>query len=305
MIEIDNISKSFGDVTAVEGLSFKIGKGDVVGMLGPNGAGKTTTMRIMTGYLRPDRGDVIVNGISIKKNSVEALKLIGYLPENNPLYKDMLVSEFLEFSAGLKGLAGEELKSSLDYVTNATKIRNVYYRPIKELSKGFKQRVGIAAALIHKPEILILDEPTEGLDPTQRIEIRDLVRNLSSNHTVLISTHVLQEAESMCTRIIVITKGHIVADDALDNIKKESTGKRVIWFEAEGTDVKKKLKGIEGVSGVTFEEVDGRIRAKFMVENNFDIQPVLFELAKKNDWKVWELTEKGQSLEEVFEQLTK
>ncbi|RJR27023.1 ATP-binding cassette domain-containing protein [candidate division WWE3 bacterium] len=305
MIEVNNISKFFGDVTAVEDLSFKIDKGEIVGMLGPNGAGKTTTMRVLTGYLQPDKGDVIVNGISIKKNPIEALKLIGYLPENNPLYKDMLVSEFLVFSAELKGLAGDNLIKALDYVSEATKIKNVFYRPIKELSKGYKQRVGIAAALIHKPEILILDEPTEGLDPTQRIEIRDLIKDLSGNHTVLISTHVLQEAESMCTRIIVISNGHKVADDAISNLKKENKGKRIIWFETEGSKVKETLKDLKGVEEVVFEEIGNRIRAKLLIANDTDIQPVLFDLAKKNDWKVWELAEKGHSLEEIFEQLTK
>ncbi|OGC76138.1 hypothetical protein A2619_02150 [candidate division WWE3 bacterium RIFOXYD1_FULL_39_9] len=306
MIEVKNISKSFDDIKAVDDLSFSIKNGEVVGLLGPNGAGKTTTMRIMTGFFHPDAGDVLVNGISIKKDSIGALKLIGYLPENNPLYKDMIVSDFLKYSASLKGIKNTDLKDALDFVVKSANLSKVFYRPISELSKGFKQRVGIASALIHKPEIVIMDEPTEGLDPSQRVEIRDLIKELSINHTVLISTHVLQEVESMCSRIVIINKGQKVGDGSISEISKSALNVKTIFFEVEGKKVESQIKKLNDIREVKFTKVsDDRYKVELIVDFDSVIQPALFDLAKENNWKVWELTEKGHNLEEIFKQLTR
>jgi ABC-2 type transport system ATP-binding protein len=306
MLTVDHISKSFGDVKAVNDLTFSVKKGEIVGLLGPNGAGKTTTMRIMSGFLSPDSGDVKVDDISVMEDPIKAQSIIGYLPENNPLYKDMLVGELLNFSADLKKMTNSEKKDALDFAVSSVNIEDVYYRVISELSKGYKQRVGIALALLHKPEILIMDEPTEGLDPNQRGEIRQLIKKLSKNHTIIVSTHVMQEVEAICSRMVIITGGKKVADGSVDELSQGAKSEKVIYVEIQGDKVEDALKKVEGVKELEFlSSADSNVvQAKMTTGLTVSVQPEISKLAGKHGWTIWRLNEEKQQLEEIFKELT-
>jgi ABC-2 type transport system ATP-binding protein len=219
-IEVSNLTRMYGSQKAVDNISFKLNKGEIVGFLGPNGAGKSTTMRMITGYLQPDGGSAFVSGINVQKDPLEAKRKLGYLPEANPLYHDMYVKEYLDFVADVHHIKNKNHK--ITEIINTVGLTVESRKRTGQLSKGFKQRVGLAAALLHDPEVLILDEPTTGLDPNQIIEIRELIRNLGKNKTVLFSTHILQEVEAICDRIIIINKGQLVADSTLENLKNTS-----------------------------------------------------------------------------------
>lgn len=306
MIEIKNITKRFGNVKAVDDLSFSIKQGDVVGILGPNGAGKTTTMRIITGFLSSDKGSVIIDGINIDNDPISAQKKIGYLPENNPLYKNMQVAEFLDLAANLHQIPSSEKKEALDFVVKAVSIEKVYYRPIGELSKGYKQRVGIAAALIHKPKVIILDEPTEGLDPNQRTEIRQLIKDLAKEHTIVMSTHVMQEASAVCNRIIIINKGKLIADGTADQLSRMSKTEKVFLVEIEGQNVKEKLEKLVQVKKLTVKKSENdRVMLEIITDKDQDICPAISQLVWENMWIVWTLNEQEYKLEEIFQTLTK
>jgi ABC-2 type transport system ATP-binding protein len=304
MIVVKDISKTFGDVRAVRNLSFEINDGEIVGLLGPNGAGKTTTMRIMSGYLSPDKGDVIVENNSVVNKTIQVQTLMGYLPENNPIYTEMLVSDFLVYSGNLRGLKGKQLKESLHFAVHAMNIKDVYYRPIRELSKGYKQRVGIAAALLHKPKALILDEPTEGLDPIQRNEIRNLIKELSKEHTIIISTHVMQEVEALCTRMIIINKGKLVVDGSVEELSKGAGDTAIYDLELEGTDVDEKIKSLKDVQIQTVAKHENRYKYKMTTSKDIQIQPDLSRLINQNNWTVWNLSKEVRLLEDVFRELT-
>ncbi len=306
MISLQDVSKSFGNIKAVDSLSFEIGRGEIVGFLGPNGAGKTTTMRMITGFLYPDEGSIVVNGIDIKKDDIGVRKHIGYLPENNPLYRELLVSEFLKLSADLNGIPSEKRDDAIEFAVSSTGIEGVYYRPIQELSKGYRQRVGLAAALIHKPEILILDEPTEGLDPNQRTEVRGLIKELSKDHTILLSTHVMQEVTAVCERIVVIHKGKLVADGGVDELGEMDRERRRLELDIEGKDVLPKLESIDGIEDVeVVSKDDGLLRLVLNVKAETEIRPEISRLVARNGWIIWRLAEQRMSLEEVFKELTK
>ena len=262
MITVSNISKSFGETKAVADLSFSIGKGEIVGLLGPNGAGKTTTMRMLTGFLSADSGLIKIGDFDILLNPLEAQKIIGYMPENNPIYKDMLVSELFDFIANIRDLKGSRRKEGIEFAVNSTGINEVYYYPIQELSKGFRQRVGMAMALLHRPAVLILDEPTEGLDPNQRTEVRHLIRKLAKGHTVLLSTHVMQEVEAVCSRLIIINNGRLVADGTPDKLIKTSGIKNSFLVILEGKNV---------------YNVDGGINQIEFFSSNIDLPDDVFE----------------------------
>jgi len=305
MIEIEGLTKSFGTVRAVDNISFSITRGEVVGFLGPNGAGKTTTMRLITGFLSPDAGTVKVNGIPVETNRIEAQRYIGYLPENNPLYRDMLVSEFLNLSADLKGIPPQKRKSTFDFIVDAVNIGDVFYRPISQLSKGYRQRVGIASALIHDPPVLIMDEPTEGLDPNQRTEIRALIKRLARDHTIIVSTHVMQEAQAVCNRLIIINKGKIVADGTSEELSRSAGNKKVILIDIEGRSVEPLIRDMEGVEELRIEAVEGeRVRARVITDRSTEIQPELSRLAASHGWIIWKLAEEEHKLEEIFHRLT-
>ncbi len=305
MISVNSISKNFGKLKAVDDLTFDVNEGEIVGLLGPNGAGKSTTMRVMSGFLSPDKGDVIVDGFSVTKSPVEVKKMLGYLPENNPLYKDMLVSDLLDYSAKIKGVTEAQKQEMMDFVVNSVNIAEVYYRPISELSKGFKQRVGIALALLNRPKVLIMDEPTEGLDPNQRAEIRKLIKDLSKEHTIIISTHVMQEVEALCTRMVIINAGKKVLDGNVNELINNVKDERIISVKLEGSDAGKKLGELKGVKKVEQNDsADNTYEATIYVDKNIQLQPDISRLARENQWVIWELKEEVQLLEDLFKKLT-
>src|SRR2546427_6945212 len=236
-LSLERVSKRFDGVTAVDQVSFAVDRGQVVGFLGPNGAGKSTTMRMITQYYEPDTGDIKLDGVPLADVGRQAKRRIGYLAENNPLYGDMLVSDYLEFIADLRELAGPGRRQALDEAVTGTGVETVYYRPIGELSKGFRQRVGLAQAILHRPDLLILDEPTEGLDPNQRVEIRRLIGALGKDRTVILSTHVLPEVQHTCSRLLIISRGKIVADGPVERLIQQAEGAVAIAGEAAGDGV--------------------------------------------------------------------
>jgi ABC-2 type transport system ATP-binding protein len=256
LLELTDVAKRFGPVTAVAGVSCTVDRGEVVGFLGPNGAGKSTTMRLITQYLEPDAGSIRFDGRPLAELGREAKRRIGFLPENNPLFGDMLVSEYLGFVGDLRGLRGAARAQAFDEAVAATAIGDVFYRPIGELSKGYRQRVGLAQAILHRPDLLVLDEPTEGLDPNQRTEIRRLIADLGKDRTVVLSTHVLSEVEHTCSRLLIISKGKLVADGPVGALVGQAAGGMVVKAavgSVEAPEVVKVLKTLPGVHSVTVE----------------------------------------------------
>lgn len=305
MIKVQELSKKFNDVFAVKDLSFEIEKGKVVGLLGPNGAGKTTTMRLMTGYFLPDSGDVIIDDVSVITHPQEAQKQIGYMPEANPLYGDMLVSEALDFSADLKNIPMSKRRDAFDFVVNSVHLDEVFYKPIKELSKGYKQRTGLAMALLHRPNTLILDEPTEGLDPNQRTDIRTLIRDLAKERTVIMSTHVMQEAQAVCDYLYIISKGALAAHGTTKELSQSADKKQVFDIEVEGQKVEQLLKKIAGIEKVVVVKKQGnKIEATVIMQTGTAFPPELSKLAGSQGWTIWKCAEREEKLEDVFYKLT-
>ena len=306
MIKLAGVSKKFGDSLALDDLSFQVNDGEVVALLGPNGAGKTTTMRIMTGFLIPDSGEVIINDYPLKGNELWAKALIGYMPESNPIYRDLMVSELLNLTLDIHQI--EDKKEQIDNAVAATGIETVYYRPISELSKGFRQRVGIAQALVIDPEILVLDEPTEGLDPNQRNEIRKLIREIGKKRTVIISTHVMQEVEAMCDRMIIINKGKLIAEGSKQEIHDMARGSNSYKLVLKSKDKKScatKLKELGSTTRV--KAIDGsKLEQAYdiTITDNDTFSKELLKAANENDWTLVELVKQGNSLEDIFYQLT-
>ncbi|MDE0393562.1 MAG: ATP-binding cassette domain-containing protein [Gammaproteobacteria bacterium] len=306
MILVEAVRKRFGPVVAVDGLSFEVRRGEVVGLLGPNGAGKTTTMKMLTGTLQPDEGTVQFDGAPISADLTAAKRRVGYLPEANPLYDDMIVSEHLAYVCDLHGLSGPETRSGVADAVEETGIGDVFYRPVGELSKGFRQRVGLAAAILHGPEILVLDEPTEGLDPNQRVDIRRLVVDLGRERTILLSTHVMQEVEATCSRLLILNRGRLAADGSVQDLLARRTGaaQYVVEVEGEGAEAVAALVDLDGVLGHSAEAVDGRVRVTLEVSGEHELRPTIFSLAKERGWTLWELHRERVSLEQVFHDLT-
>ena len=305
-LSVSDVSKQFGGVTAVDHVSFAVDRGQVVGFLGPNGAGKSTTMRMITQYYEPDTGAITLDGVPLADASRAAKRRIGYLAENNPLYEDMLVHDYLAFIADLRQLEGLPRRQALDAAVRATGIESVYYRPIAELSKGFRQRVGLAQAILHRPDLLVLDEPTEGLDPNQRVEIRRLIGALGKDRTVILSTHVLSEVQQTCSRLLIINRGKIVADGAVDRLIAQAAGAVEIAVEASGTGVAEALGKLPGVRRVTpaAVPVDGRVAVTLTVDGARDLRPEIFALAQARGWTLYELHRQAGTLEDLFQQLT-
>src|SRR5918993_932769 len=261
LLSLQGISKLFGGITAVDQVSFEVDRGQVVGFLGPNGAGKSTTMRMITQFLEPDGGSIRLDGAPLDEAGRAAKRRIGYLPENNPLYTEMLVSEYLDFVGRLRELPGPSRQRAMDEAVAATGLEPVFHRPIGELSKGFRQRVGLAAAILHRPDLLVLDEPTEGLDPNQRVEIRRLIGQLGRERTVILSTHILPEVQFTCSRLLIINRGRIVADGPVDELISRATDGARISVEAAGADVPAGLAALPGVMRVEPRDADGdRVR---------------------------------------------
>jgi ABC-2 type transport system ATP-binding protein len=305
LLTLDGVSKRFGGITAVDQVSFQVDPGQVVGFLGPNGAGKSTTMRMITQFLEPDTGIIRLDGVPLDEAGREAKRRIGYLPENNPLYPEMLVSEYLDFVGRLRELAGPARQRAIDEGVAATGLEPVFHRPVGELSKGFRQRVGLAAAILHRPDLLILDEPTEGLDPNQRVEIRRLIGQLGRDHTVLLSTHVLPELQFTCSRLLIINRGRIVADGPMDDLLARAKGETRIIVEATGENVPGRLAMLAGVEAVDAHDTpDGRSRVVVTAASSDDLRPRIFELAKAERWTLFELHQEAGSLEDLFRELT-
>ena len=304
-IEADHASKIFGNRKAVDDVSFEISNGEVVGFLGPNGAGKTTTMRMLTSYYTPDIGSVKISGIDTQDSDIETRRKIRYLPENNPLYGDLLVNEYLDFVADLRGLNAKEKKRNIESTVEEVKLTEVYYLPVSFLSKGYRQRTGLAAAILHRPEILIMDEPTEGLDPNQRVSIRDLIRSLGKDRTVLLSTHVLGEIEGTCDRLLVINRGKLIADDPVKTISRRVRSSRSVIVEVQGASVQKALGKLGSITGIEQEDgIGDRKRFILSFDGEDDPRPDIFRLAKDKNWVLWELREAELSLQDVFRALT-
>ena len=304
MIAVNGVSKNYGSVIAVDDLSFTVDRGEVVGFLGPNGAGKTTTMRMITGTLQPDKGEVLFDGTPITEDLTEAKRRVGYLPEANPLYDEMLVADYLQHVADLRGLSLDNTRMGIASAVEETALAAVFYRPVGECSKGYRQRIGLAAAILHRPEVLILDEPTEGLDPNQRVEIRRLMGNLGKERTVLLSTHVMQEVEATCSRLVILSRGALAAIGSVQDLLANQSGRARYIVEAQGAGVTETLSGLSGVSGHTVEEVEGRVRVVLEAITEEDLRPKIFSVARDNNWMLWELYRERANLEQVFRDLT-
>lgn len=300
-IKISEVSKFYGTQKALDQVSFEIGTGELVGFLGPNGAGKSTLMKIITGYLALDGGTVEINGTLVEAKNIAIRSQIGYLPENNPLYTDLYVREYLEMVAGFYQL--QDKKGQVMKMVELTGLKAEQHKKIGALSKGYRQRVGLAQALIHDPSVLILDEPTTGLDPNQLEEIRQLIRTISRNKTVMLSTHILQEVEAICNRVIIINKGKLVADGSIGQLKAGNfTQKQVVLVEFDKSPEQDTLLKISGV-----QRIEQTGKTSFLAESDgaADLRPLLFQFAVSNNLTLLTLKEQQQSLENVFQELTK
>lgn len=297
-IEVKNLLKVYGEQKAVNGISFKVEKAEIVGFLGPNGAGKSTTMKIITGYLKQEGGDAIVCGLNVADNPLATKKKIGYLPESNALYPDMYVREYLGFIAEVHGISGTQ--STISRIIDLVGLTPESKKKIGQLSKGYRQRVGLAAALIHDPEVLILDEPTSGLDPNQIIEIREVIKKLGQNKTVLFSSHILQEVEAICDRLVIINKGEIVADDKLVNLRRRSSS-NVIKVHFKEPVESNLLKDLSAAKSAKQDDANSWL---LETDNPEQLRKQIFELALQHNLNIVSLHSEGKSLEEVFRNLT-
>lgn len=307
MIEVKNLVKKYGNHTAVDHLNFTIEEGHVYGFLGPNGAGKSTTMNIMTGYLGATEGEVLINGHDILKEPEEAKKQIGYLPELPPLYMEMTVREYLEFVAELKGIAKNKREESINEVEKMVKIWEVENRLIRNLSKGYRQRVGLAQAVLGFPEIIILDEPSVGLDPKQIIEIRELIRQLAKKHTVILSSHILAEVREVCDYILIISKGKLVASDTPENLERNLGDSDLIEIETKASpdEVRRILETVDGIRSISTKQLENGITwAQIQEKKNTDIREKVFQAFAQNHQPLLKLNPLQVSLEDVFMELT-
>ena len=308
MIEVRNLVKKYGNHVAVDHLNFTVEKGKIYGFLGPNGAGKSTTMNMITGYIASTEGDILIDGHNILEEPEEAKKRIGYLPEIPPLYQDMTVREYLEFAAELKSIPKEKKKSNIEEVMSTTKIEDVKNRLIKNLSKGYKQRVGLAQALLGYPEIIILDEPTVGLDPKQIIEIRDLIKSLGRKHTVILSSHILSEVSAVCDHVLIIDKGRLVASDSPENLSKLIAGDNSLELTIKGReeDIRKAFDMVENIQEVIYHDslVKGACDVTVKVSGEQDIRENIFFALAEMKCPILKMQSGNMSLEEVFLKLT-
>lgn len=295
-LKLTSITKTYGTQKAVNTISFSVEKGEIVGFLGPNGAGKSTTMKVIAGYIKPTEGEVLVDGINVIKTPIEAQKRIGYLPEHNPLYLDMYVREYLKFQASIYKIDLTKIAEVIDKVG----LINETHKKINQLSKGYRQRVGLAAAILHDPEVLILDEPTTGLDPNQLVEIRELIKELGKNKTVLLSTHIMQEVEAVCDRVLLINKGEVIIDKPLKKLKtsKEQIIKVTFDYKLEEQFIKR-LPNIVSFKNTT----ENNWILTF--ESEQDMRPVIFDFAQENGLKILGLNTENKNLESLFHELTK
>ncbi len=310
MIEVKGVSRYFGRNVAVENLTFTVRKGEILGLLGPNGAGKTTTMRMITGFLPPSQGQISVSGYDVSRDPLEVKRRVGYLPEGAPLYREMTVNDYLTLLDGLKGCGKPSSPGNVDRVLSQTELGPVRHRVIGNLSRGYRQRVGLAQALLRSPEILILDEPTSGLDPKQIIDIRELIRSLAGEHTVVLSSHILPEIQMTCQRVVIISGGRLVAEDTADNLAQTLSGQRTMCVRIKGPreGVNSLLCSLDGVTGVAPQENggDNDCQATYLVDQEpaVDIRENMFFALAEKGWPIMEMTHHHMSLEDVFLKLT-
>lgn len=301
-VQVEHLTKTYGTQKAVNDISFEAKKGEILGFLGPNGAGKSTTMKIITCFIPQTAGKVTVCGHDVSTEPIEVRRHIGYLPEHNPLYKDMYVREYLEFVAGLHKIKGKQRKTRVDDMVEMTGLTREQHKPIGALSKGYRQRVGLAQAMLHDPEVLILDEPTSGLDPNQLVEIRNLIKRIGAEKTVIFSTHIMQEVQALCERVVIINKGNLVANDAINDLEKRVKGENVITVEFLGKTSKHQLAKIQGVTKVV---AAGDMRWQLSSNLEDDVRPRIFDFAVRNNLVLIEMGQETFSIENAFQQLTK
>ncbi|MDP4726895.1 MAG: ABC transporter ATP-binding protein [Desulfobacterales bacterium] len=309
MIHAENLTKNYGGIAAVDQINFEIQKGEILGLLGPNGAGKTTTLRMLTGFLRPSTGTIRVKELDIDRHPIEIKKIMGYLPESAPLYHDMLVFDYLNYVADIREIQPDRKFARIRELGDLCGLNPVMHMPIAELSKGFRQRVGLAHAMMSDPEILILDEPTSGLDPNQIVEIRDIIRRIGKQKTVVLSTHILSEAEATCDRVVIISRGKIVADGDIDKLKQSAGGTSLIHLtlqQADSDAVRQKLSATTGVQGVVrLEAVNSQLKVTLSVPSVGDLRGEIYRTVKQTDWELLEFYQESRTLETVFRELTK
>ncbi len=301
-VEVRRLTKIFGKQKAVDRITFTAKTGDIMGFLGPNGAGKSTTMKIITGYLPPTEGSVLVKGYDVQQQTMKVKKNIGYLPENNPLYPDMYVKEYLRFIGRIHALSGSGMPAAIEDIINRCGLEDEQHKKIGALSKGYRQRVGLAQALLHDPPVLILDEPTTGLDPNQIIEIRQLIKSISKEKTVIFSTHILQEVQAICNKVIIINKGRIVADDVPEKLKLSDADSNKILVEFKEPVNPAQIMKIRGVLKV--EEIRNH-EYRISSDKEIDVRPALFQFAADNGFTLIRLNQLDNSIEDVFRQLTR
>ncbi|MDI3481592.1 MAG: gliding motility-associated transport system ATP-binding protein [Tepidanaerobacteraceae bacterium] len=307
MIQLANVTKNYGSKAALKGISLTVKRGEVLGLLGPNGAGKSTTMRLIAGYMPPTSGTIKVAEYDVVKQPIAAKRVIGYLPENPPLYKDMTVKDFISYSAELKGLKGKKKSLRVDKVMEEVGVGVVKNRLISHISRGYRQRVGLAQALVGQPEVLILDEPTVGLDPQQIIEIRQLIKNLAGKSTIILSSHILPEVSSLCHRVAIINKGRLIAEDTPENLSEALKGKREIILKIKGPekDILSALQNVSGVQSVSANPIDTDISEfRVIFEKGRDVREDLFFAMASRGFAILEMIPSKMSLEEIFLELT-
>ena len=309
MIHAENLTKYYKELCAVDRINLDVQKGEILGLLGPNGAGKTTTLRMLTGFLRPTAGSIRIKEYSIEDQALEIKKTMGYLPESAPLYHEMLVFDYLDYIANIREIESSEKLPRIRQLAELCGLNSVMHQPVSELSKGFKQRVGLAHAMMNDPEILILDEPTSGLDPNQIVEIREIIKRIGKEKTIIISTHILSEAEATCDRIVIISNGKIVADGATESIKQSASGYTLMNISVQNASfesVKEQLSQVEGVTDIAkVSENNDVLRVKLSMQPNLDLRESIYHKIKETDWILLEFHQEAQTLEDIFRKLTK
>jgi ABC-2 type transport system ATP-binding protein len=305
-VSVENLAKSYGFQKAVDGISFKVNTGEIVGFLGPNGAGKTTTMKIITCFMGPNEGDVKVGGVSVLANPEEVKRHIGYLPETNPLYKEMPVIDYLRFVAEIQNIPKARIRERIFEMVSVCGLKGEKYKKIGELSKGFQQRVGLAQALIHDPEVLILDEPTSGLDPNQIVEIRELIKRIGREKTVILSSHILAEVEATCDRILIINKGKLVADSTATSLRRQAQDKEIVKVTIEDGDRNEIFRSLQSLDTVELVDLLPNYTHAFEVQSKaaLNSRRAIFALCVEKGWALTEMTPVERKLEEVFRDLT-
>ena len=309
MIQVNNLTKYYGDLCAVDQISLDIQQREILGILGPNGAGKTTTLRMLTGFLQPTSGSIHVKDFSIDEHPLEIKKILGYLPESAPLYHDMLVYDYLNYVADIRGIDKDQKMKRIRKLADLCGINEVMHQPIDVLSKGYKQRVGLAHAMMNDPEILVLDEPTSGLDPNQIVEIRQIIKRIGKEKTIILSTHILSEAEATCDRVVIINRGKIVANGSTESLKESAVDKKNIHLSLQNASFKSVetlLSAIDGITAVNrVEETANQLDVRLGCRSSIDPRAAIYENIKQTDWVLLDFHQKTQTLETIFRELTR